>query len=373
MNTKGAVQTKQGQLPTIQARQTPYPSKFQPVQRSTVNTDLKEAMGGQHGVDLSGYQEHKDSTFPEKVGTLATIQGKDIHYAPGQFTEQNRKHELGHAIDNTLNGIPTGDKVVNGQTVDTTREAAADKIAATPLQKKEAPHHQAQKTETTPANAPVQRYIGARDNQGVIRATQNGHRPPGSLAGSQGDHTTPFITLQHQLMNAINGNSPADAWDNLVATHAMYQTLPGYNRAPAWLRNQSNQIRNQNQGIDSNTVSQEEVVEYANNLLTIRNRLPYTSLPTRGGSTGGNDEANTAGALQYLEEQLQGGNATDETQQSVLISMAATFDAQRFEDVTNDTQRDEIIAQHIATLLDAYPTVVTHFAITADLLRADLP
>jgi hypothetical protein len=98
--------------------------------------DLKSVMGEQYGVDLSGYKEHKDSSFPSTVGASATIQGKDIHYAPGQFTEQNRKHELGHAIDNTLNGTPKGDKTIQGHSIDTTREAAADKIMNTPLQRK---------------------------------------------------------------------------------------------------------------------------------------------------------------------------------------------------------------------------------------------
>lgn len=129
-------QSKEGQKPPIQANQSHISAKQQPVQRQKNNHDLKSQMGNQYGVDLSGFKEHKDSAFPGSVGALATIQGKDIHYAPGQFTENNRKHELGHAIDNTLNGTPKGDKVVNGQSIDTTREKVADKIAETPLQRK---------------------------------------------------------------------------------------------------------------------------------------------------------------------------------------------------------------------------------------------
>ncbi|EAY25044.1 DNA/RNA non-specific endonuclease [Microscilla marina] len=140
-----AHKSAQGQQPTIQAKQRPiqrkqgyqpHQAKHQPIQRKAQNNDLKTQMSNQYGVDLSGFKEHSNSSFPGSVNALATIQGKDIHYAPGQFTEQNRKHELGHAIDNTLNGTPKGDKVVNGQVVDTTREQAADKIAETPLQRK---------------------------------------------------------------------------------------------------------------------------------------------------------------------------------------------------------------------------------------------
>lgn len=94
----------------------------------------------QYGVDLSEYQEQPNSSFPASVGATATIQGKNIHYAPGEYTEKNRKHELGHAIDNAKNGTPKGDQIINGQLVDTTREKAADKIAETPLQRKEINH-----------------------------------------------------------------------------------------------------------------------------------------------------------------------------------------------------------------------------------------
>ena len=104
-----------------------------PIQRQP--TDLKAQMGAQHGVDLSGVKEIPNSSFPESVNALATIQGNRIDYAPSQFTTANRKHELGHAIDNAKNGTPKGDTIVNGQNVDTTRERAAQKIADTPLQK----------------------------------------------------------------------------------------------------------------------------------------------------------------------------------------------------------------------------------------------
>ena len=104
-----------------------------PIQRQP--TDLKAQMGAQHGVDLSGVKEIPNSSFPASVSALATIQGNRIDYAPSQFTTANRKHELGHAIDNAKYGTPKGDKIVNGQNVDTTRERAAQKIADTPLQR----------------------------------------------------------------------------------------------------------------------------------------------------------------------------------------------------------------------------------------------
>ena len=113
------------------------PAQRFPIQRQP--TDLKAQMGAQHGVDLSEVKEISNSSFPTSVGALATIQGNRIDYAPGQFTTANRKHELGHAIDNAIHGTPRGDTLVNGQNVDTTRETAAQKIADTPLQQQTIP------------------------------------------------------------------------------------------------------------------------------------------------------------------------------------------------------------------------------------------
>ena len=149
LGQKSAIQAKQK---PIQAKQKPVQAKHQtiqakqsPIQRnsqkgtvqrnSPKGDDLKERMSAHYKVDLSGYQEHPNSSFPGTVGADATIQGKDIHYGPGKFTEQNRKHELGHAIDNTLNGTPKGDTVINGKNIDTTREKAAEKIENAPLPK----------------------------------------------------------------------------------------------------------------------------------------------------------------------------------------------------------------------------------------------
>ncbi|OJJ19861.1 hypothetical protein BKI52_15380 [marine bacterium AO1-C] len=160
--SNGQINTMFGPKPPIQTkagRKGPVQAKQSPIQRNqNKSNDLKSVMGNQYGVDLSGYTEHKDSSFPGQVGAQATIQGKNIHYAPGQFTLQNRKHELGHAIDNTKNGTPKGDMNVGGHSVDTTREAAADKIMNAPLQMKAEGETTSQSTQasSTSSNAPIQ-------------------------------------------------------------------------------------------------------------------------------------------------------------------------------------------------------------------------
>ncbi|WP_299456838.1 hypothetical protein [uncultured Microscilla sp.] len=142
-----ATQAKQGQLSAIQTKHQPvqrsqgykpHQARQKPIQRKTQSKaeSISQSMGEQYGVDTSKLQFNHNSSFPKSVGAEATIQGNKIDFAPGKDTETNIKHEVGHAIDNAKNGTPKGDRVVNGQVVDTTREAAADKMMNTPLQRK---------------------------------------------------------------------------------------------------------------------------------------------------------------------------------------------------------------------------------------------
>ena len=125
-------QTKEGKKPPIQAKQRPIQR-----QRSNNQDNLIQRMESQHGVDLSHIKETTNSSFPATVGAVATNQGGNIHYSPGQNTLQNRMHEIGHEIVNAQRGTPPiADAVVNGQAVNTSDEAAADKIMNTPVQAK---------------------------------------------------------------------------------------------------------------------------------------------------------------------------------------------------------------------------------------------
>ncbi|MCB0374561.1 MAG: hypothetical protein KDD04_01430, partial [Sinomicrobium sp.] len=112
--------------------------KTNPVQRkapkgSSRFRQIAMAMGENHGVDTSGLVATHNSSFPAKLNAEATIQGNKIHFAPGMDTDYNIRHEVGHAIDNSLNGIPKGDRVVNGQKIDTTREKVVDSMAKAPI------------------------------------------------------------------------------------------------------------------------------------------------------------------------------------------------------------------------------------------------
>ncbi len=89
---------------------------------------IATTMGQQYGVDTSRLKATHNSSFPSKLQAEATIQGSNIHFASGMDTDFHIKHEVAHAIDNTINGIPKGNKIVNGQNIDTTREQVVDQM-----------------------------------------------------------------------------------------------------------------------------------------------------------------------------------------------------------------------------------------------------
>ncbi|MEM0938981.1 MAG: hypothetical protein AAGI25_04225 [Bacteroidota bacterium] len=86
-------------------------------------------MGEKYGVDTSPLTATNNSSFPVQLNAEATIQGNNIHFAPGMDTDYNMRHEVGHFIDNKLNGTPKREKIVNGHWVNNSREGIVDKIA----------------------------------------------------------------------------------------------------------------------------------------------------------------------------------------------------------------------------------------------------
>ncbi|WP_299897951.1 hypothetical protein [uncultured Aquimarina sp.] len=113
-----------------------------PIQRKPTGSSrfqkIASQMSRQYGVDTSSLKATHNSSFPATLNAEATIQGKNIHFAPGKDTTENIKHEVAHAIDNTLHGTPKGDTTVNGYKVDTTREKTVDRMISsnTTIQRK---------------------------------------------------------------------------------------------------------------------------------------------------------------------------------------------------------------------------------------------
>lgn len=131
---KPPIQTKEGRKGPIKAKQRPIRRKRG---NSAKSAKIAEAMGEQYKTDTSQLNFHHNSSFPSSVGADATIQGKNIHFAPGKDTEANIKHEVAHDILNTKRGTPpVADKTIKGQPINTTDEAAADQMMNAPLQMK---------------------------------------------------------------------------------------------------------------------------------------------------------------------------------------------------------------------------------------------
>ncbi len=116
-----------------------------PIQRKPKGSlrfqQIASQLGQQYGVDTTSLKATHNSSFPSTLNAEATIQGNNIHFAPGRDTTENIKHEVAHAIDNTLHGTPKGDTIVNGYKVDTSREKKVDRMigSSTSIQRKKTP------------------------------------------------------------------------------------------------------------------------------------------------------------------------------------------------------------------------------------------
>jgi len=116
-----------------------------------------------NNTDTSQLQFTHNSSFPGTVGAEATIQGKNIHFAPGKDTEANIKHEVAHDIINTQRGTPpAADTMVNGQAINTSDEMKADAMMSAPLQMKTEGASTQQLDsgqQVSSSNAPIQRVV----------------------------------------------------------------------------------------------------------------------------------------------------------------------------------------------------------------------
>ena len=182
-----------------------------PIQRNTPKgssrfRQIATAMGAKHGVDTSGLVATHNSSFPGKLNAEATIQGNKIHFAPGMDNDHNIKHEVAHAIDNTLKGTPKGDKVVNGQKVDTTREKIVERMA---------------KDDVRSSIVPRRAVTGKGDKSYPIQ------RKP---LNTWEERTEKNIAYEMDFISLLYGNSPTTLADRmLMSSNKVFQ----YGKEPA--------------------------------------------------------------------------------------------------------------------------------------------
>ena len=189
----------------------------------------------------------------------------------------------------------------------------------------------------------------AIDQDQIIYTTKDGNRPPGGIPGGhQGDHTTPFTSLQDQIANAIEGTTLDDAWVNLSETLKVYKTLPGWELSTKWIQET---VGTNVEGLlnvkgDINALQTAVTV-----MLGLRNQIALTSLP-KGGH--GNAEGTWAGSLQHQERQFQLDKTPQLDKNQVLEYIWKAFDHGRVNRL-GDEKRTAILEQHARTMADAYP------------------
>ncbi|KTB83888.1 hypothetical protein AO070_09210 [Pseudomonas syringae pv. syringae PD2766] len=194
----------------------------------------------------------------------------------------------------------------------------------------------------------VQRKIILKEKDGLVQVSTDAKRPAGA-GGHQGDHTTPFATLQAQIQNGLAGLSVDDGWASLSETFEVYKKLPGWLESSKWVT-----------ATLGNSVTQKLAAKgdakmlqaAANELLRLRNGMEYTSIK-KGGV--GNAEGTWHGSLQYNERQYQLDKNPVLKKQKVLDYMWKAFDHGRVGKMKNAALQTGIYTQHAMTMADAYP------------------
>lgn len=129
---------------------------------------VKTKMEGAFNTDFSGVKIHDNSTQAKNIGALAYTQGKDIHFAPGQYNPDSTSgqeligHELTHVVQQSqgrvkattqAKGIPVNDDPELEREADEMGRKAASITVDQTAQRKAA-----KSLKRTGDNAPVQRF-----------------------------------------------------------------------------------------------------------------------------------------------------------------------------------------------------------------------
>ncbi len=336
-----------------------------PMQKKEHHTGLPESL--KSGIErLSNYSMddvnvYYNSSKPAQLNAHAYTEGTTVYLASGQ--EKHLPHEAWHVVQQKQGRVqPT--RKVNGSSVndDIRLEHEAGEMGARAMQGRFADRSDTNlaKKSGAPAKPVAQRMINlAIDGNNIVYTHQDAKRPSGCLpGGSQGDHTTPFTSLQDQIANAIEEVTLADAWTNLADTLAVYKTLPGWGESKSFTRTT---FGNYVEGLIKTGGDINALQSAVNQLLALRNQIALTSLP-KGGH--GNAEGKWAGSLQYQERKFQLGQTPALSKTGVMDYMWKAFDHGRVNQL-GDTNRDKIIRQHAITMADAYPQLNASLGIDA--------
>ncbi|MBL6445169.1 DUF4157 domain-containing protein [Fulvivirga sp. 29W222] len=156
---------------TLQMKDDPLPSSMNTANNSSSNglpDAVKSQMEGAFNTDFSNVKIHNNSPKAKDIGALAYTQGKDIHFAPGQYNPDSKSgqeligHELTHVVQQSqgrvkattqAKGLPVND--------DPELEREADEMgrkAASTSEGHTAQRKAAKSLNGTNIDAPIQRF-----------------------------------------------------------------------------------------------------------------------------------------------------------------------------------------------------------------------
>ena len=329
--------------------------------------NIREPMEQGFGADFSRVKVHTDTQSDQlnrAIQAKAFTTGQDVFFRQGEYNPGSRggqeliAHELTHVVQQNGGAVqPTmqmKEKVNVNDDVGMEREA--DVMGANAMQIKEKHSEEivqkrSQKGESgfgSASGGVVQRMIAvAIDDNQFISTKINKKRPRGEH-GSQGDHTTPFTSLQNQIANAIENVTLDDAWVNLYDTYKVYTTLPGWELSKKHIKETSGSyvegLLNAKGDIDALQTAVKE-------MLILRNQIALTSLPK---GKYGNAEGKWAGSLHYQERQFQLDKTPQLDKNEVIEYIWKAFDHSRL-NALKENKKGLVLEQHARTMADAYP------------------
>jgi hypothetical protein len=218
----------------------------------------------------------------------------------------------------------------------------------------------------------VQRLIATirTDKSDQIVCTLDDERPPGNIKEHDGDHSTPFISLQHEIVNAISGADLVEAWDNLAATYKVYQSLPGWSLSKPTVQKGISELKGFLYDVPAMLAGKgdlQALLNTGNAMLALRNQIGLSAMQGKKQKGTGKAEATYSGGLHHLEAEVRRGKDASAQKDEVVFSMCMLFDHGRNEGRT-PALADATWNQHCQTMISAYPML----AIACKISHADL-
>ncbi len=371
-----AKQARSGSGGTVQA-QTEVPAE---ANLTGMPSQLKSGVEALSGMDMSDVRVHRNSDKPAQLNALAYAQGNEIHLGPGQ--EQHLPHEAWHVVQQRqgrvqatmqMAGVGVNDDVGLEEEADVMGGRAESGLVQlmgdgkkqdlTPklggsVQRTQTPSRLTDDAMVMKNAAPAQRMISKLvESDNGIRVTRDEKRPPGVIKDSEGDHMTPFVVLQHEIINAIADVDIDEAWGALKATYSVYEALSGWEKSKTSVQEGKSNFKGYIWDVPALLDAGGDIdalCTAANAMLALRNQIGLSAMKGKQAKGAGHAEATWAGGLHHEEKLERSGKATTATRKEVLFNMGMLFDHGRNDKRTDGDLAEETWFQHCETMVSAY-------------------